>query len=203
MTDTHGVETVPDDRPDAAPPDPVERPADDPAAPLSIEDLEAGLRDLARLLDDARAVPMSASVLVNRTEVIDLVQGLVERFPTELREARRVVGDREAVLEAARNEADRLLANARAERAALLDRTNVVQVAGDEAERVVAEARAEAERIRRDVDDYVDARLANFEVVLLKTLGAVQRGRNRLNGDDPDRAELAPDGPLDLDAPPT
>ncbi len=36
--------------------------------------------------------------------------------------------------------------------------------------------------MRAEVDDYVDTKLANFEVVLDKTLSAVQRGREKLRG---------------------
>ena len=40
----------------------------------------------------------------------------------------------------------------------------------------------EAYAIRQEVDDYVDQKLANFEVVLNKTLSAVHRGREKLRG---------------------
>ena len=33
-----------------------------------------------------------------------------------------------------------------------------------------------------EVEDYVDAKLANFEIVLSKTLSAVERGREKLSG---------------------
>ena len=36
--------------------------------------------------------------------------------------------------------------------------------------------------LRRETDDYVDQRLASFELTLSKTLAAVQRGRERLHG---------------------
>src|SRR5205085_9263531 len=48
-----------------------------------------------------------------------------------------------------------------------------------------AEARREAEEIRAEADDYVDSKLANFEVVLTKTIGSVDRGREKLLGRGP------------------
>ena len=36
--------------------------------------------------------------------------------------------------------------------------------------------------MRAEVEDYVDAKLANFEIVLTKTLRAVERGRQKLSG---------------------
>jgi hypothetical protein len=36
--------------------------------------------------------------------------------------------------------------------------------------------------MQREVDDYIDGKLANFEVVLAKVLTAVERGRDKLRG---------------------
>ena len=44
------------------------------------------------------------------------------------------------------------------------------------------DADAEALRMRRETDDYVDAKLANFEVALHKTISAVQKGRDKIRG---------------------
>jgi hypothetical protein len=55
--------------------------------------------------------------------------------------------------------------------------------------------------MRLEAEDYVDAKLANFEVVLNKTLTAVERGRERLRGrlDVDDLAESDGDSLDDLD----
>ncbi|NUU20758.1 MAG: cell division initiation protein, partial [Streptomycetaceae bacterium] len=65
---------------------------------------------------------------------------------------------------------------------ALIADTEVAREAYGEAERLLADARRDAERIRAEADDYVDQKLANFEVVLTKTLSAVGRGRNKMRG---------------------
>ena len=52
-----------------------------------------------------------------------------------------------------------------------------------EADRIVDEAQALAQIKAQDVDNYVDGKLANFEVVLDKTLVAVQRGRDKIRSD--------------------
>ena len=54
--------------------------------------------------------------------------------------------------------------------------------ASHEAVRLLQEARESAEARRTEVEDYVDAKLANFEIVLTKTLAAVERGRQKLSG---------------------
>lgn len=75
-----------------------------------------------------------------------------------------------------------MMQDAEAERARLVSRTEVVQSANREADRILDEATEQAHQIRLEVEDYVDAKLANFEVVLQKTLAAVERGREKLRG---------------------
>ena len=64
----------------------------------------------------------------------------------------------------------------------LVSETEVQAQAEREAGRIIAGAEAEAERMQREIDDYIDAKLANFELVLTKTLEAVARGRDKIAG---------------------
>lgn len=145
-------------------------------------DVEAKLHQLERLVGEAKPVPLSASVMLNRADIDGLVTDLREALPDELTQARWVVKERDEILERAQLDADEILADARAERDRLISEQAVVQGADAEAERIVGEAREHARRLRLEAEDYVDAKLANFEVVLHKTLGAVERGRQKLRG---------------------
>lgn len=65
----------------------------------------------------------------------------------------------------------------------MLSQHEVYLVAVAEAEAIRAETAAECDRMRRETDDYIDAKLATFEIALHKTLTAVERGRDRIRGD--------------------
>jgi len=143
------------------------------------------LDEIVGLVENARAMPMSASCIVNRGELLALLDELREQLPAEIAEAASVLRTREEVLDEGRAEADRIIEEAKRERARLVAKTEVVRTATDEAERIVVEAQAESERMRDEVDEYVDTKLANFEVVLGKTLTAVERGREKLRGRHP------------------
>jgi F0F1-type ATP synthase membrane subunit b/b' len=176
--------------------------ADEPAgAPPGIE---MALDELDRILGDARAMPLSASVMVNRADVVGLLVDLRHNLPDELAQARWVVRERDEILEHARTDAEQVLGEARAEREALLSQEAVVRAAHEEAERIVEAAHETARQMRLEAEDYVDAKLANFEVVLHKTLTAVERGRERLRGrleiDALSDAELAQDDTFGYDS---
>jgi cell division septum initiation protein DivIVA len=162
-------------------------------------DVEARLHQLERLVADAKTVPLSASIMVNRAEVDDLVADLRDALPQELVQARRVVREREEILDRAESDASRILEDARSDRDRIVSQEDVVRAAEREAGRIVEEAREHARQIRLEAEDYVDAKLANFEIVLHKTLTAVEKGRQKLRG-RLDTDQLAEDELADLDS---
>ncbi|MEV0536241.1 cell division initiation protein [Kitasatospora sp. NPDC050463] len=146
-------------------------------------DVQNKVDKIVAAVENARSMPMSASCVVNRAELVGLLQDLRAALPAELAQAQSVMADHEQVVAGAEAEAERIIQGAHAERGSLISDTEVVRRAQAEADRILAEARAEVETKRAEADDYVDSKLANFEVVLTKTLGAVGRGRTKLRGD--------------------
>ena len=149
-------------------------------------DVHDKLDELTELVETARSMPMSSSCILNRAEVLALLDDLRELLPEEFRHAELLLADREAVIEEGRAEARRILAEAEAERDRLVSESEVVSEALRQADAMRSAAAEEAHGLRREADDYVDQKLADFEVVLNKTLAAVHRGRERLHG----RSEL-------------
>jgi vacuolar-type H+-ATPase subunit H len=145
-------------------------------------DVHEKLDEISSLVEQARAMPMSASCIVNRSEVLTLLEEMRALLPQEIDLAEQLLAGREKVVEDGRSEADRIIAAAQDERMRLVSETEVFAQAQLEAGRVVAEANADAESMRKQVDEYVDAKLATFEITLNKTLSAVARGRDKLRG---------------------
>lgn len=168
--------------------------------PLEVPVDVAGLVDtLERIAGEARAMPLSSSVMVNRGELLGLLRQLRDVLPEELAHARWLVREQDGLLEHARVDAEQILTEARSEHDRLVSEQDVVRSALGEAERIVDAAHGTARQMRLEAEDYVDAKLANFEVVLHKTLTAVERGRERLRGrlDVDDLSEAGLDDDLD------
>ena len=141
-------------------------------------------------------MPMSASCVVNRAELLDMLGEVREALPGSLAQAQELLGGREQMVAEARQEAQRIIDAAHNERGSLISGTEVARRSQQESDRILAEARKEAADIRAEADDYVDSKLANFEVVLSKTIGSVDRGRDKLLGRTPATGH-APDGGVD------
>lgn len=143
-------------------------------------DVHDKLNQLAATVRGAKTMPMSASCLVNRAEMLDALERLRDELPANLDHADALLSDRDAVLEAGREQAERLLEGARGERELLIEATDVLVAARERAAAVTTAARAESTRLLADADDYVDGKLAEFEVVLGQLGSQVNNGRLRL-----------------------
>ncbi|MFI2368786.1 ATP synthase F0 subunit B [Streptomyces sp. NPDC018833] len=161
-------------------------------------DVQQKLDEIVEAVTSARSMPMSASCVINRAELLALLEEVREALPGSLAQAQELIGGREQLVEQARKEAERIIESAHAERGSLISDTQVARESQERADRILAEARREAEEIRAEADDYVDSKLANFEVVLNKTIGSVDRGREKLLGRGPGLDEQ---GFADEDAP--
>ncbi|NBE53845.1 cell division initiation protein [Streptomyces boluensis] len=145
-------------------------------------DVQKKLDEIVEAITGARSMPMSASCVINRAELLAQLEEVRQALPGSLAQAQQVIGGSEQLVEQARQEAERIIDSARVERGSLVSDTAVARQSQDEADRIRAQAREEAEEVRQEADEYVDSKLANFEVVLTKTLGSVGRGREKLLG---------------------
>ncbi len=148
-------------------------------------DVQKKLDEIVAAVEGARSMPMSASCVVNRAELLVKLSEVRDALPDSLSQAQALLGDREQMVAEARAEADRIIESAHQHRGSLVSDTEIARRSQEESDRILGEARREAEEIRAEADDYVDSKLANFEVVLTKTLGSVDRGREKLLGRDP------------------
>jgi hypothetical protein len=140
------------------------------------------LRRVIDVIEAARPMPLSSDSRINKEEVLELLNEAVERLPDELRSARWLLKEREEFLAKVRREGDELLELARARAERMVERTEIVRAAEQRARTIVDAAESEARRMRHEVEDFCDRKLASFEVVLQKTQKLVAQGRARMQG---------------------
>ena len=136
------------------------------------------------MVEEARGVPLSASCVLHRGEILELLDSARAAFPSDLANAQQIVRDHEAVIEEARVQADQIIAHAREEVEALIAQTEIVTAARSEARRILDEVAEQSLQQQNEIDAYVDSRLATLEVILHKTMEVVNRGRDQLAGVD-------------------
>jgi regulator of protease activity HflC (stomatin/prohibitin superfamily) len=158
--------------------------------------------ELTTVIENARSVPMSGSCLVPRDHLLDLLDDLRESLPEDVQAAGAIVEQRTEILSQAQAEAERLvaegrrhrealladaqaqqaeiLATARAEHERLITETEVYRGAVSRADELGAQTASDVARMRAEVDQYVDSRLADFGGTLEHMLVSVEKARTAL-----------------------
>lgn len=154
--------------------------ADDVAEPARELDAEDILRQLVDVVATAKTMPLSASVLISRDEVLDLLEDALARLPEELRQARWLLRERDDFRAEQQREADALMEEVKAQAERMVSRTELVRQSKLTAQQIVEEANENARRMRHEAEDYCDQKLAGMEIVLNRVLKTVSAGRERL-----------------------
>ncbi len=134
------------------------------------------------LVHNAKAVPLTDQVRIDRDAIYELLDEMRSTIPEEVKQARWIVKERQEMLAEAKRESERILAEAREQVAHESSQQEVVKRAEREAAQVLEQARQREREVRLGAEDYADEVLGTLEVNLGKFLSAVQRGRERLQG---------------------
>lgn len=160
------------------------------------------LDELIGIVENAKSLPMSASVIVNRSELLDLLETAREIVPDQIVAADSVLQDAGAVSEKARQDAaeirersqqeaetivaeareqaSRLVAQAREQASRLVAHDQVTIAAKSQATRILDEATSKADNLKRGADDYAATTLADLSDELNHLLDQIEAGRAHL-----------------------
>ena len=113
------------------------------------------------LVHNAKQVPLTDQVRVDKEEIYDLLDQMRATIPEEIKQARWIVKERQEMLA-----------------------EEIFKAAERAAEDIIEDASAREREIRLGAEDYADEILDTLETNLSKFIAAVQRGRERLQGSD-------------------
>src|SRR5215212_7113377 len=136
------------------------------------------------LVHNAKQVPLTDQVRVDKEEIYDILDQMRATIPEEIKQARWIVKERQEMLAEAKREAERIIKEARERQRVLTSEQEVTKQAERAAEEIIEDARGREREIRLGAEDYADDILNTLEVNLSKFIAAVQRGRERLQGKD-------------------
>ena len=156
------------------------------------------IEKLDDLVHNAKAVPLTDQVRIDREEIWEILDQMRATIPEEIKQARWIVKERQEMLSEAKREAERLVGDARESAASMASQQEIVKLAERQAAELLGDARQREREVRLGAEDYADEVLGTLEVNLGKFLQAVQRGRERLQGrgdESADRDSHSPESP--------
>ena len=115
------------------------------------------------LVHNAKAVPLTDQVRIDREEIYDILDQMRATIPEEIKQARWIVKERQEMLAEAKREQDRLLLEAREQAVREASQTEIVKLAERQAQEIIDEARRSARETRLEMEDWADGILATLE----------------------------------------
>jgi hypothetical protein len=146
-----------------------------------VGDAETLLRRAIDIIAHAPTMPLSSSPRIDRDEIIELLDEALARLPDELRQARWMLKERQDFVNKTRREANEMLEAARVQAERMVQRTEVVRAAEQRARQVIDTADNDSRRLKLETEDFLDQRLASFEILLDKLGKTVAAGRQKLS----------------------
>ena len=160
-----------------------------------VGDAETLLRRAVDIVATAPTMPLSSSPRIDRDEMVELLTEALSRLPSELRQARYMLRERDEFIARTRREAAEIVEAARVQSERMVQRTEVVRAAEARARHIMETANSESRRLKHETEDFLDQRLASFEILLERLSRTVSSGREKLSirGVSPAGAEPAVD----------
>src|SRR3989440_5934928 len=124
------------------------------------------------LVHNAKAVPLTDQVRIDREEIYDILDQMRATIPEEIKQARWIVKERQEMLAEAKRECDRILGEAREQAVREASQTEIVKLAERQAHDLDDESRRPARDTRVEMEGRADCVPSALEGNLYKYLYA-------------------------------
>ena len=147
----------------------------------------ANEQDVTRLIDmlyekveDAKAPALKPNMsMVDRDEILDLLDELRAQLPVELRRAKELLSAREKFVEDAKRDVDRMMRQAELEAKSKVSDSEVLYAAKEKARQIVARAEDRSRQLYQVANEYAEDALARTEEAVQAALDEVKQSRVR------------------------
>lgn len=135
------------------------------------------LDQLEDIIENSHNMPIVGKALVDKDELLDLIQELRLKIPDDLKQAKWIKGERQRILLEAQKEATAIIKSAEDKIISMINENEITKKANEAAEEIVKNANNRAREIRNATKQYLDDALADSEMVLERTLATLRDNR--------------------------
>lgn len=143
---------------------------------MRVEELLLELQDM---VNSAKQVPFTSDkkVIVSSERVYDIVDEIEDNLPSEIRQAKDVVADREQILNEARRNGDEIIRQAEERRKVMVSQSEIVKAAEAQAKEILANAKKKSMEMQKATNEYVDKIMRDTEETLAAQISEVKKTR--------------------------
>lgn len=141
-------------------------------------DIEQIMNELESKIDGCRTIPFWGRGIIDKAELLDLIQEMRNKFPEEMRQAKWVKEERQRIISDAQKEASSMIKATEEKIATMVNEHDITQQAYSKANQIVDSAQQNSREIRLSANQYADDVLRALEDELIKTAEAIRANRN-------------------------
>ena len=131
-------------------------------------------------IEDARSPALKPNMsMVDRDEMLDLLDDLRAQLPTELKRAQDLLAKRDKFIEDAKREVERMLKKAEAEAKQKVSDSEITYQAQEEARRILARAEGRSAQLYEVANHYAEDLMSRLEEATAAALSEVKDSRAR------------------------
>lgn len=143
--------------------------------------IETILDTIDEMLEKSWGVPLSGGkCVVDAEKIRDLIDEIRINLPSDLKQAKAVVADRNNILLAARNEAEGIIKRAEERAKVLVSEEEIVRVANEKATETLNLAQTKSKEMRQAAFDFSEDMLQKIEKAATECLGSIKETRQAL-----------------------
>lgn len=139
---------------------------------------------LEDLIDGSSAIPLMGKSLIDKDELLDIIQEIRLKMPDDLKQAKWIKEERQRILLDAQKEASSIIKTAEDQIVTMINENEITRRATETATEIINNANRRAKDIKMGTRQYVDDILADVEKVLERTIGSLRDNRNIMQQKD-------------------
>ena len=145
---------------------------------MKMEDL---VNELQEMVNDAKGMPFASDkVVLSRDTILDILDEIEDAVPTEVRQAKNIVNDRNQILSQAKKEAEEIIKQAEERRKAMIDQHEITKQAHAQAVEILTDAKAKAAGVKKAANQYVEKKKKKVEDSLSSQYNEIKKTRQNI-----------------------
>ena len=128
------------------------------------------LDELEDIIDKSAAIPFSGRCIMERDELMDIVQEIKLKLPEDIKQAKWIKEERQRILQEAKTESEQMIKNAEDKIISMVNENEITKKAIIQGNQIIENARVSAQSVQDSSYTYADNLLETVEKVVLNSM---------------------------------
>ncbi len=142
------------------------------------------LEKIEDIIEEASKLPLSNKVMIDKEEVLEVINEIRLKMPDEINRASWVAKERQRILNEAQSEADELIEKVKEQQKYLVEESEITREAQQYAKQLIEDAERKANDMKMGAYTYSDEILSSLEEKIKEVIGIIEQNRDSLKGID-------------------